>query len=118
MLIFFHRFEHLARGSIIRAHGKWHMCACDVIEQAFEPTNSDWANGCDRTLLCYLELRARRVASHTSKSSHVDASDRESSNLKSLIEGENSQDKSISHGDSRMVVNTGKLLFLMVIVCH
>ena len=44
-----------------------------------------------------------------SKSSDVDSSNSESSNLKSSIAGENSQDESISHGDSGMIVNTGKI---------
>ena len=49
------------------------------------------------------------MASGKSKSSDVDSSDSESSYLKSSIKGENSQDESISHGDSEMVVKTGKI---------
>ena len=44
------------------------------------------------------------MASGKSKSS-----DSESSYLKSSIKGENSQDEYISHGDSEMVVKTGKI---------
>jgi len=51
----------------------------------------------------------KKVASGKSKSSDVDSSDSESSYLKSSIKGENSQDESISHGDSEMVVKTGKI---------
>ena len=47
------------------------------------------------------------MSSGKSKSSDVDSSDSESSYLKSSIKGESSQDESISHGDSGMVVNTG-----------
>ena len=39
----------------------------------------------------------------------IRTSDSKSSNLKISIEGENSQDESISHGDSEMVVKTGKI---------
>ena len=39
----------------------------------------------------------------------IDSSNSESSNLKSSIAGENSQDESISHGDSGVIVNTGKI---------
>ena len=51
------------------------------------------------------------MASGKSKSSDVqlDSSDSESSYLKSSIKGENSQDESISHGDSEMVVKTGNI---------
>ena len=89
------------------------MRAQAIIGQAlFGPTSSDWATAV--IALCAQRggtwnFELKKVASGKSKSSDVDSSDSESFYLKSSIKSENSQDESISYGDSEMVVKTGKI---------